>query len=362
MMIKETACFPCVPGVVADSAPRSRLTIGRHDLANDVLLAPLSGISDVPFRRLARRFGAGLVFSEMVASGELLKGYRESLQRAMWDGVGLHAVQLAGRDPEAMGEAARILADGGADIIDINFGCPAKKVVGGQSGSALMREPELALRIVEATVAGAGDVPVTLKMRLGWDHASINSPSLAARAESAGVRLVTIHGRTRQQFYEGLADWNAIAAVKAAVSIPVVANGDLVERAQLAPMRQASGCDAVMVGRGACGRPWLPGLLAGAIDEAALGRICAADLVCEHFEMMLDHYGPMAGLRQSRKHLGWYLDRAAMALEVSAAALKGDILRLDGPQEILARITLALGSLRALDLQAPASAARREAA
>jgi nifR3 family TIM-barrel protein len=292
---------------------RVPLYIGGHPLANRVFLAPLSGISDVPFRRLARRFGAGMMVSEMVASGEFVKGCDESALRAMRDGPGLHVVQLAGRDPAWMQRAAEQLAGNGTDIIDINMGCPAKKVVGGLSGSALMREPDLALRIVEATVAGAGSVPVTLKMRLGWDRQSMNAPELAAAAEAAGVAAITVHGRTRSDFYEGQADWAAIAAVRHAVSVPLVANGDLVTDSQVMPMLAQSCADAVMVGRGAQGRPWLPGLLAGAIDAADLARLSLGDLVAEHYEAMLGHYGGRVGVRHARKHLGWYLDRFAAA-------------------------------------------------
>ncbi|UIJ73738.1 tRNA dihydrouridine synthase DusB [Aurantimonas sp. HBX-1] len=305
---------------------RDPLTIGNARLRNRVLLAPLSGISDVPFRRLARRFGAGMVVSEMVASGEFVKGDQESALRAMRDGPGLHVVQLAGRDPAWMRQAAEQLSDAGADIIDINMGCPAKKVVGGLSGSALMREPELALRIVEATVAGAGAVPVTLKMRLGWDRETINAPVLAARAEAAGVRSIVVHGRTRSEFYEGHADWHAIAAVRDAVDIPVIANGDLTCPEDLTPMLAASRADAVMVGRGSQGRPWLPGLLAGAIGEAELTALCLADLVEEHYDAMLSHYGTGAGLRRARKHLGWYLDHFAAAAGSVAATDRAAIL------------------------------------
>ena len=290
---------------------RAPLAVGHHTVSNRVLMAPLSGISDVPFRRLARRFGAGIVVSEMVASGQFVEGRGESRMRAMRDGDGLHVVQIAGRDPVWMRRAAERLAGEGADIIDINMGCPAKKVVGGQSGSALMREPELALALVEATVAGAGSVPVTLKMRLGWDRSTMNAPALAARAEAAGVKMITVHGRTRCDFYEGRADWAAIAAVRERIGVPLVANGDIVGSRQIASVCDASGADAVMIGRGAQGRPWLPGLIAGATDRDALARIGLCDLVDEHYAMMLEHYGTAMGFRHARKHLGWYLDRFA---------------------------------------------------
>ncbi len=296
------------------------LVVGGHIPPNRVFMAPLSGISDVPFRRLARRFGAGIVVSEMVASGQFVEGCGESRMRAMRDGDGLHVVQLAGRDPAWMRQAAERLAGEGADIIDINMGCPAKKVVGGQSGSALMREPELAVALVEATVVGAGPVPVTLKMRLGWDRSAMNAPELAARAEAAGVQMITVHGRTRCDFYEGRADWAAIAAVGARIGVPLVANGDVVGSHQIASVLDASGADAVMIGRGAQGRPWLPGLIAGVANRDSLARIALADLVDEHYAMILEHYGADIGVRHARKHLGWYLDRFAAGV----ATFQGD--------------------------------------
>lgn len=337
-------------------ADPSCLWIGPHELAHDVLLAPLSGISDVPFRKLARRFGAALVFSEMVASGELLRMNRESLRRAMADGDGLHAVQLAGRDPATMGEAARMLAGYGVDIIDINFGCPAKKVVGGLSGSALMREPELALRIVEATVRGAGTVPVTLKMRLGWDRTSMNAAEIAGRAEAAGVRLVTVHGRTRDQFYEGSADWRAIERVKRAVRIPLVANGDVADETSARAIRAQSRADGIMIGRGACGRPWFPGLVAGVVDRHALARTDLADLVAEHLDMMLAHYGLRPGLRHTRKHLNWYCE-PFVAREALA-----EMLREETPEPVARAIRRNLRGLSLLDAEESRTVSRQKAA
>ncbi|MEF2073200.1 tRNA dihydrouridine synthase [Consotaella aegiceratis] len=320
--------------------------------ANRVFLAPLSGITDVPFRRLARRFGAGAVVSEMVASGEFVRGDRESALRAMRDGDGLHVVQLAGRDPLWMRAAAERLVDLGADVIDINMGCPAKKVVGGASGSALMREPDLALQLIEATVAGAGAVPVTLKMRLGWDRRSINAPALAARAEAAGVRLVTVHGRTRDQFYQGQADWPAIAAVRAAISIPLVANGDLVERGQTAAMLEASRADAVMIGRGACGRPWFPGLLAGVVDESQLATVRLADLVCEHYEAMLVHYGAATGVRHARKHLAAYCERFAVATNGDLSRDRTTMLTSTELPEVLRTVRATFSDCTVADMEA----------
>lgn len=327
------------------------LSVGPNRLDNRVFLAPLSGISDVAFRRLARRFGAGLVVSEMVASGEFVKGCDASAMRAMRDGSGTHAVQLAGRDPKWMRQAAERLADLGVDIIDINMGCPAKKVVGGLSGSALMREPDLALRIVEATVAGAGNIPVTLKMRLGWDRASINAPELAARAEAAGVRMITVHGRTRADFYEGKADWPAIAAVRDAVTVPVVANGDLARSDQLEPMLASSRADAVMVGRGAQGRPWLPGLLAGRVGLKDLSAIRLFDLVEEHYDMMLAHYGLKVGVRHARKHLGWYLDRFGAGIGPIAAADRALVMSGREPAGVVVCLRRLFGNARLCDVE-----------
>lgn len=323
-------------------------------LPNRVFLAPLSGISDVPFRRLARRFGAGLVVSEMVASAEFVSGDSESALRAMRDGTGTHVVQLAGRDPKWMKAAASKLANLGADIIDINMGCPAKKVVGGLSGSALMREPELALSIVEATVAGAGEVPVTLKMRLGWDEHSLNAAEIARRAESAGVRMVTVHGRTRCQFYEGRADWRAIAAVKTAVGIPVVANGDLTDAADRNEMLRQSGADAVMIGRGACGRPWFPGRVAGSPAASNLERIDFSDLVAEHYEAMLQHYGIRTGIRHARKHLGWYLDTLEAATGTAAKSDRASILTSTEPSDVLATLRALIDGLSVAEVDRPA--------
>ncbi|MDF1634121.1 tRNA dihydrouridine synthase DusB [Mycoplana sp. MJR14] len=295
-----------VPAFLSDP-----LAIGRQVLRNRVVLAPMSGVTDLPFRELAWRFGAGLVVTEMVASRELAANAPESWSRIRNRGIRPHMVQLAGRDAGWMAEAARLAEAHGADIIDINMGCPAKKVIGGYSGSALMREPDHALRLIEATVA-AVKVPVTVKMRLGWDHDSLNAPQIAARAEAAGVQMITVHGRTRMQFYEGRADWDAIRAVRDAIAIPLVANGDVDTVEDAAEILRRSGADAVMVGRAAQGRPWHPAVLAGAC--AAPDGLALAGLAVEHYRMMLDFYGVAAGLRHARKHVGWYLDRHAPGL------------------------------------------------
>ncbi|CUX15978.1 tRNA dihydrouridine synthase DusB [Agrobacterium tumefaciens] len=285
-------------------------SIGSVAIRNRAVLAPMSGVTDLPFRQLAWRYGAGLVVTEMVASRELVANRGESWARLKNAGMVPHMVQLAGREAHFMAEAAKIAADNGAGIIDINMGCPAKKVTGGYSGSALMRDPDHALSLIEATV-DAVDVPVTLKMRLGWDENTINAPEIARRAEEAGVQLITIHGRTRMQFYEGRADWNAIRAVREVISIPLIANGDVETAEDAREILRRSGADAVMVGRGAQGQPWLPAVLAG---HAAPHRAEIADIAVEHYDMMLEFYGREAGLRHARKHLGWYLDRFALEI------------------------------------------------
>ncbi|KQQ89914.1 tRNA-dihydrouridine synthase [Aureimonas sp. Leaf324] len=343
------------------SARPDDLSLGSLAIRSRVFLAPLSGITDVPFRRLVRSFGTEVVYSEMVASGELIRNDAESRQRAGADGLGLHAVQLAGREAVAMRRAAEIVAAEGADVIDINMGCPAKKVVGGLSGSALMRDLDQALRLIEATVAGAGSVPVTLKMRLGWDRSSLNAPDLAVRAEGAGIRLVTVHGRTRDQFYEGAADWAAIAAVSRAVSIPVVANGDLQSVADLATMLQASEADAAMIGRGACGRPWFPALVGGHLDRDRM-RQSFGDLVVAHYDSMLEFYGQQAGLRQARKHLGWYLDRWEAATGSRLAGDRAELMRAADPALVRARLRSLLGAATLSDVEPDLSTSLRQAA
>lgn len=347
----NVAVAPSAHSLGASFRAGEPLGIGRAQTRNRVFLAPLSGITDVPFRRLARRFGAGLVFSEMVASGELIRGRTASLLRAMRDGDGMHAVQLAGRELRWMAEAASILASEGVELIDINMGCPAKKVVGGgRCGAALMREPELVEQIIAATIDGAGGVPVSVKMRLGWDDASRNAATLAQNAASLGAAMVTIHGRTRAQFYEGNADWQAIGAIRDSVRVPLVANGDLRSRDEVGAMVAASRADAVMIGRACQGRPWLPGFIAGAVSEAELASMSYTDLVCEHYEMMLTHYGREAGLRQARKHLGWYLE--PFEADGFYRDLRIRVLASTSPDDVLRMISGALSSFTLADAEA----------
>ncbi|MBB3386080.1 tRNA-dihydrouridine synthase B [Rhizobium sp. BK609] len=310
-------------------------SIGSVSIRNRVILAPMSGVTDLPFRQLALRYGAGLVVTEMVASRELVQDTAESWARLRSAGLKPHMVQLAGREAHWMAEAAKIATDNGADIIDINMGCPAKKVIGGYSGSALMRDPDHALTLIEATVR-AVNIPVTLKMRLGWDKNSINAPYIARRAEEAGIQLVTIHGRTRMQFYEGRADWDAIRAVRDVVSIPLVANGDVETAEDAKEILRRSGADAVMIGRGCQGRPWHAGVLAGHREPS---RQEIVEIALEHYRMMLEFYGETVGIRHARKHLSWYLDRYASA---TAGTDKAKIMTSKDSGEVAASFRAAL--------------------
>ncbi|MGZ3409935.1 MAG: tRNA dihydrouridine synthase DusB [Xanthobacteraceae bacterium] len=333
-----------------ENGPRN-LRVGPILLKNPVVLAPMSGITDAPFRRLAVKLGAGLVITEMTACAALVRGKPEAKLRLERQGTGIHAVQLAGCEAKWMAEGARIATDGGAELIDINMGCPARNVTNGQSGSALMRNLDHALTLIEATIA-ATKVPVTLKMRLGWDDGSRNAPELARRAEAAGVRMVTVHGRTRSQFFNGLANWEAVRAVKDSVAIPVVVNGDIcsVEDAETALAQ--SGADAVMIGRGAQGRPWMPGLIGKYFNGGKADRDppLAAQLAFlrELYEDILDHYGERLGLRHARKHLSWGLNVAASAAAVSAPVLgeiRTRVLTAEEPRRVMDHLAEAFDCL-----------------
>jgi tRNA-dihydrouridine synthase B len=288
------------------------VTIDSLTLDPPVFLAPMAGITDAPFRELVAGFGAGLVVSEMIASQEMVQARPSTRAKAELGSGERTAVQIAGREAYWMAECARLVAGQGARIIDINMGCPAKKVTNGYSGSALMREPDHALSLIEAVVK-AVDVPVTLKMRLGWDHDSLNAPDIARRAVNAGVRMITVHGRTRCQFYKGQADWKAISAVKRAVDVPVIANGDIICATSARRALAESSADGVMVGRGVQGQPWLLSQIAASlkgemVPTAPQGN-ALAELIVSHYEAMLSFYGWELGAKCARKHLGWYLDR-----------------------------------------------------
>ncbi|HJT43818.1 MAG TPA: tRNA dihydrouridine synthase DusB [Rhizomicrobium sp.] len=336
----------------------STLKIGDITIPGRVLTAPMTGVSDLPFRRIASRCGAPYVATEMVACDSFARGRPDVVRRAaVGEGLPLMVIQLVGRTPEWIAKGAKLAEDAGADIIDFNMGCPAKEVTGALSGSALMREPDLAARLIEAAV-NATTRPVTLKMRLGWDDENRNAPQIAALAERLGVKTITVHGRTRQQFYRGMADWRAVAQVKRAVSVPVIVNGDIHDTMSARTALEQSGADAVMIGRGAYGRPWIASALEKALKDGT--EMLEPDLTArlgialEHFTDTLRFYGDALGLKIFRKHLGWYVEQALCPADAALRrAARSRLCQIDNPRGVESALA-ALWSHSALPILVPA--------